>query len=108
MSFYQRHLFFCINIRKSGKKCCGQNQSEQICKYAKQRCKQLNMYGPGKIRISSSSCLGRCSLGPIAVVYPDGVWYSYQTTDDIDEIIEQHLINNKPVSRLKLPDQQQD
>jgi len=61
------------------------------------------MLGEGQIRINSSGCLDRCELGPVIVVYPEGVWYSYLDESDVDEIIDSHLLNGKVVERLLLP-----
>ncbi len=60
----------------------------------------LGLHGAGKIRVSKSGCLGRCGLGPCIVIYPEGVWYTYTTFADIDEIIATHLIKRDLVSRL--------
>ena len=72
--------------------------------YAKKRVKQLGLSGPGAVRVNKSGCLDRCELGPVAVVYPDNVWYTYVDESDIDEIVESHLRDGKPVERLRLPD----
>ena len=53
------------------------------------------------MRVNNAGCLNRCALGPVLVIYPEGVWYHYQTTDDIDEIIESHLQHDKIVTRLQ-------
>lgn len=58
--------------------------------------------GPGKIRINRAGCLDRCDEGPVMVVYPEGVWYRYVDRQDIDEIIEEHLLHDRPVERLKI------
>ncbi|BCA96822.1 hypothetical protein TUM19329_31830 [Legionella antarctica] len=58
------------------------------------------MHGPGKIRVSKTGCLGRCASGPCLVIYPDGVWYTYSTFTDIDQIIESHLIAGETVEQL--------
>ena len=60
------------------------------------------MLGPGKTRVSQSACLGRCEEGPVMVIYPDEVWYTYIDEQDLDEIIEKHLKNGKKVERLQL------
>lgn len=108
MSYYQRHVFFCTNLRTNGKKCCGQVRCESedfsFRDYAKKRLKQLGLHGKGQIRTSTSGCMGRCEEGPVVVIYPDNIWYRYENLADIDEIIEQHLINNTPVARLLLED----
>jgi (2Fe-2S) ferredoxin len=70
--------------------------------HAKKRVKDLKMSGQGKIRINSSGCLDRCEEGPVIVVYPDETWYTYVDKEDIDEIIDEHLVNGRPVERLKI------
>ena len=72
--------------------------------YAKKRVKQLGLAGTGQVRVNKAGCLDRCELGPVAVVYPDNVWYTFVDESDIDEIIESHLRDGKPVERLRLPD----
>jgi (2Fe-2S) ferredoxin len=57
-----------------------------------------------KAILSTSSCLGPCSMGPVVIVYPDAVWYSNVTPKDVDEILDQHIGGGKPVQRLVLPD----
>jgi (2Fe-2S) ferredoxin len=71
--------------------------------YAKERVKALGLSGPGQVRVNTAGCLDRCELGPVCVVYPEGVWYTFIDEVDLDEIIESHLINGKPVERLRLP-----
>ena len=56
----------------------------------------------GRVRINASGCLDRCELGPAMVVYPEGVWYKYESEADVDEILESHLKNGRVVERLKL------
>jgi (2Fe-2S) ferredoxin len=64
-----------------------------------ERCKELGIAGgEGRVRINKAGCLNRCELGPVLVVYPEAVWYTFVDEQDIDEIIESHLINGKPVS----------
>lgn len=104
MPYYQRHIFFCTNLRRSGKKCCAQGDAEALRQYTKNKLKKVGLHGKAHIRTSTSGCLGRCSDGPVVVIYPDNIWYHYQSIQDIDEIIEQHLINSKPVERLLLVD----
>ncbi len=101
--FYQRHIFFCSNLKQNGKKCCQQADAEAMCHYAKKRLLELEQHGEGKIRVSQSGCLGRCDSGPCLVIYPEQTWYSYQDTDDIDSIIESDLMNNVKVTALEIP-----
>ncbi len=79
---------------------CADFASQDMRDYMKAQMKKRDLYGEGKVRISQAGCLGRCLSGPVMVVYPQGVWYSYVDKDDIDEIIESHLMNNKIVTRL--------
>lgn len=104
MSFYKRHIFFCLNERdqQAERPCCAHAGAEQLQAYAKSQAKAKDLLGDGKLRINKSGCLDRCELGPVAVVYPEGIWYRYFDKDDIDEIIESHLINGQPVDRLKV------
>lgn len=101
--YYQRHVFFCINQRDEGHQCCANKNAEVLREYAKKRLKALKLTGMGKMRINQSGCLGRCKEGPVLVIYPDGVWYTYTNEQDIDEIIEKHLLQGKKVERLLLP-----
>ncbi|HMB58329.1 MAG TPA: hypothetical protein VKN35_00325 [Xanthomonadales bacterium] len=70
--------------------------------YAKKRSKELGIAGAGNVRVNSAGCLDRCEEGPVCVVYPEGVWYTYVDEFDVDEIIESHLLKGKPVERLKI------
>lgn len=103
MFYYQYQLFFCTNLRHNGKRCCATGDAEALREYAKKRLKKLGLHEAGHCRANTCSCLGRCDEGPVLVIYPEGIWYSYKTSQDIDEIIEQHIINGKPVTRLLLP-----
>lgn len=70
----------------------------------KARAKELGL--EPKIRINSAGCLERCELGPTMVIYPEGIWYTYQTKEDIDEILQTHVIGGGRVERLMLqPDE---
>ena len=64
--------------------------------------KELGLAGPGKIRVNKAGCLDRCADGPVMVVYPAGIWYTFIDTEDIEEIIQSHLIQGHPVERLQL------
>lgn len=103
MSYFSQHLFFCTNQRDQGRQCCNQCGAQAARDYVKQRCKALGISGPGKVRINNAGCLDRCELGPVLVVYPEGVWYTYVDNDDLDEIIERHLVGGEVVERLLLP-----
>jgi (2Fe-2S) ferredoxin len=100
--YFKRHVFFCMNQREDGQPCCGQHDALTAQKHAKRRVKELDMNGAGKIRINQAGCLDRCAEGPVLVVYPEGVWYTYVDTSDIDEIVDSHLVQGKIVERLKI------
>lgn len=103
MPYYRHHLFFCTNQREDGSACCQNFNAREMRDYAKKRSKELGIAGrEGCVRVNSAGCLNRCSEGPVAVVYPEGVWYTYVDKEDIDEIIEQHLIHGHIVERLKI------
>ena len=104
MSHYQRHIFFCTNIREDGadRPSCGRCGSAELRGYAKKRMKELGLTGEGKVRVNTSGCLDRCEEGPTCVVYPEGIWYTYVDEFDVDEIIDSHLIGGEPVERLKI------
>jgi (2Fe-2S) ferredoxin len=104
MSYYCRHVFFCTNQRTDGRKSCGDAGAAALLAYAKQRAKELKLNGPGKVRVNAAGCLDRCAEGPTIVIYPEAVWYSYASREDIDEIITSHLVNGRIVERLRLPD----
>ena len=103
MSYYERHIFFCLNERGNCEACCAQHDAQRLQGYAKDRVKALGLAGPGKVRVNKAGCLDRCAAGPVAVVYPEAVWYSYVDASDIDEIVESHLKNGQVVQRLLTP-----
>jgi (2Fe-2S) ferredoxin len=102
MSYYAYHVFFCTNLREDGSDCCQRFDAQGIRDYAKLRCKELGLAGEGGVRINTAGCLDRCAEGPVMVVYPESVWYSYVDREDIDEIIEEHLKNGRVVERLRI------
>jgi len=103
MGFYQHHVFFCCNQRPPGAKvCCNNAGATELRDYAKQRIKDLDCAGAGKVRINMAGCLDRCEQGPVIVVYPEEVWYTYVDRDDVDEIIEEHLLHGRVVERLRI------
>ncbi len=102
MSYYERHVFFCCNQRDAGRTCCNARGASELRAYAKDRVKALGLNGEGKVRINSAGCLDRCEEGPVIVVYPEAVWYTYVDQQDVDEIIDEHLVNGRVVERLKI------
>ena len=102
-SYYQRHIFFCLNERTGGEACCSQHGAQAAFDHCKQLVKAAGLSGPGQVRVNKAGCLDRCAGGPVAVVYPEAVWYSYLDQQDIEEIVESHLKNGKVVERLLTP-----
>lgn len=102
-SYYERHIFFCLNERKSGEECCARHDAQAGFDRCKAQVKAAGLSGPGKVRVNKAGCLDRCAGGPVAVVYPEAVWYSYVDAHDIDEIVSSHLMRSEVVQRLLLP-----
>ena len=102
MSYYKHHVFFCLNKRDPPEACCACHDSEGMREYAKKRVKELKLSGQGQVRINASGCLDRCEEGPVVVVYPEEVWYTYVDKADIDEIIDEHLVKGRVVERLRI------
>ena len=102
-SYYGRHIFFCLNERKNSEDSCSKHNAQGGFDRCKARVKEAGLSGPGKVRVNKAGCLDRCAGGPVAVVYPECVWYTFVDKDDIDEIVESHLKNGQIVERLLLP-----
>lgn len=102
MSYFKHHVFFCCNQRGPGETCCNNHGASDLQTYAKERVAELKLKGPGKVRINKAGCLDRCDQGPVLVVYPEAVWYTYVDKSDIDEIIDEHLVHGRVVERLKV------
>ncbi len=102
-SYYERHIFFCLNQREGGEDCCAQHKAQEAFDRCKSQVKAMGLAGQGKVRVNKAGCLDRCAGGPIAVVYPEAVWYSYVDAADIDEIVTSHLRDGVVVQRLLTP-----
>ncbi len=100
MSYYSKHIFICTNQKPAGKQCCANTGGELFFDYLKTSLLEKELHGPGKIRLSKSACLGRCSAGPCIVIYPEAIWYTYNCFKDIDDIVEQYLLKAETVERL--------
>ncbi len=102
MNYYKRHIFFCLNQRKGGEACCADQGAQDGFDHCKSRVKSAGLAGPGGVRVNKAGCLDRCNGGPVAVVYPEAVWYTFVDNEDIDEIVESHLRQGRVVERLLL------
>ena len=102
-SYYEHHIFFCLNKRDNGEACCADHNAKAAYDRCKAQVKSHGLAGPGKVRVNQAGCLNRCAGGPCAVVYPEAVWYTYVDANDIDEIVESHLLHGKVVERLLTP-----
>ena len=102
-SYYERHIFFCLNERDNNQECCARLAAQEAFDHCKARVKAEGLAGAGKVRVNKAGCLDRCAAGPVAVVYPEAVWYSFVDKSDIDEIVESHLKNGTVVERLRTP-----
>jgi (2Fe-2S) ferredoxin len=98
--FFSTHVFCCTNTREGRKASCGAHHSDKLRGYLKDRVKEAGLKG---MRINSAGCLDRCDLGPVMVIYPEGVWYHFDSHQDIDEIFDVHIRQGKRVERLMLP-----
>lgn len=97
---FQHHVFVCLNQRDNGQDCCMPKGAQTTFDYMKAKVKSLKLNGKGNVRINRAGCLDRCGKGPVMVIYPEAVWYTFVDESDIDEIIESHLVNGVPVKRL--------
>ena len=104
MPRFERHIFICTNVRPpdNPKGCCAAKGSEAIAAKFKEELHQRGL--KGRIRANKAGCLDMCERGASVVVYPEGVWYGGVTLEDVNEIIERHLIGDQPVERLRVPE----
>jgi len=99
---YKRHIFICTNRRDidNPKGSCANRGAEEICTAFKKAVAERGLRAD--MRANASGCLDQCAHGPTVVVYPEGIWYSVKTTAEVDEIVEEHLVNGRPVERLRM------
>ncbi len=102
MKRFEKHIFICENKREEGhpRSCCADKDSSQLKKLFKEKLKQRGLNHI--IRANSSGCLDACEFGSAIVIYPEQTWYGNVLPEDVDEIIENHLINGNVVERLKI------
>ena len=102
MPTYQRHVFVCVNERPPGnpKGCCKEKGAELVRDELKKRLHAIGL--KGVVRANNAGCLDQCENGVTVVVYPEQVWYGGVKAEDVPEIVEQHLIGDVPVDRLRM------
>ena len=99
--YFRLHVFACTNRRPDGHQrgSCAAAEGEKLRNYLKVRAKEL---GLADVRINAAGCLDRCELGPVLVIYPEGVWYAPRSLEDMEEILQTHLVGGGRVERLML------
>ena len=104
MPGFEKHVFVCTNTRADGhpRGCCAAKDSGAIRERLKALVAERGL--ARRIRINKAGCLDQCEHGVTIVVYPEAVWYGFVGADDVVEILESHLIDGRPVERLRLPD----
>lgn len=104
MAAFDLHLFVCTNERKEGhpRGCCASKGAEEIRERLKSLAKDAGL--KGRVRVNSAGCLDQCEHGVTMVVYPEGVWYGFVTVGDVEEVVQSHLVEGRPVERLRLPE----
>lgn len=100
--YFECHVFVCTNKRPDGHErgSCADGGSVALQNYLKQKAKEAGL--KGRVRINNAGCLDRCELGPVLVMYPEGVWYAYRSKADLDEIFDRHVQQGQRVNRLIL------
>jgi (2Fe-2S) ferredoxin len=104
MAPFEQHIFICCNTREPGhpRGSCDPDADGGLQKAFKKALAERGLNR--RVRANKSGCLDQCEHGPTVVVYPDAVWYGFVREDDIDEIIDSHIVGGTPVARLQLPD----
>lgn len=98
---FSKHIFICTNERvDKTKKSCGEQTGMELVQAFKKSIKDRGLHV--EVRAQRAGCLDVCDFGPALVVYPEGVFYGNTQLSDVDEIVEQHIIHNRPVERLRL------
>lgn len=102
MKRFNKHIFICENKRPEGhpRGCCSEKGSLEIREHFKTRLKELGLNA--EIRANGAGCLDACEFGVSIVIYPEQIWYGAVTKNDVEEILQSHIINNIPVDRLKI------
>jgi len=105
MPKFERHIFICGNVRPPGhpRGCCDPTGQAELEKMFKKKLAERGL--KGKVRANHAGCLDQCEHGPNLVVYPEAVWYGRVSLADVDEIVDSHIVQGRPVERLLLKEQ---
>jgi len=103
MPRYQRHIFICINQRpaEDPKGCCSAKGSEEVRALFKKKVKERGLNRI--VRANAAGCLDACAFGATVLIYPEAVWYGGVRPEDVEEILERHVIGGEVVERLVMP-----
>lgn len=97
----RRHIFLCCGADTM--KCCAGDTALASWDFLKKRLRELGLSETGGVQRTKAGCLRVCAAGPVAVVWPDGVWYRSCTPENLETVIQQHLLGGRPVESLRIP-----
>ncbi len=99
---FRHHIFVCVNQRPAGhpKGDCASKQSRAVFQKFQEETEKRQLWGT--VAVNGTTCLGPCTTGPTVVIYPEGVWYAKVRPEDVEEIMDQHVVGGRPVQRLLL------
>lgn len=99
--FYDIHVFCCVHVRPEGhpRGSCGAKRSRPLCDLM---CRLGMVTGAKRVRINQAGCMNLCEYGPTMVIYPDAVWYRFETEADVEAIFAEHIRRGRTVERLRL------
>ena len=102
MPAFERHVFVCTNTRPEGapRTSCSPDGKTELLAQLQQAAKAAGL--GARVRVNKSGCLDQCEHGPTVVVYPEGVWYGNVQPGDAAEIVQEHLVDGRPVERLRV------
>jgi (2Fe-2S) ferredoxin len=97
---FEKHIFICTNQKAEGKACCGEVAGMELVQKFREVIAEKGL--KGKVRAQKSGCLDACQNGPALVIYPEGTYYGKVSINDVERIVEEHILQNKIVSELEL------